>query len=441
MLCFPQGFVWGAATSAFQIEGAVGEDGRSPSIWDTYVQIPGKIRDGSTADVSADSYHRYLDDIRCLGELGVGAYRFSIAWPRVIPDGRGATNAEGIDYYDRLIDALLENGIQPYVTLYHWDLPQRIEDEVGWQSREMADIFADYAACMVAAFGDRVKHWLTFNEMQAFVAQGYGSPRKAPGKCLAEQDVVQIFHHVLLAHGMAVKRMRAEGDDLVIGTAENPQPHVPVIATEENIEAARRAWDDHIGRLFEPMYNGRYPDDLDLYPEIREGDMELIQSDLDLLGLNFYTGSYVEAADDRPYYRRIPFPDYHPCAPTARWIQHLPEAVYWGVRFAVEKYGPPAIYVFENGYPIPSDSDPEEGLADVTRIMFVRSHLHWLYRAITEGFPVRGYFFWSLMDSFEWISGYESRFGLYHVDFETQLRTPRLSARWYREVVAHNGLL
>ncbi len=441
MMTFPEGFVWGAATSAFQVEGAAREDGKAPSIWDTHVHKPGTVRDGSNADIAADSYHRWREDIECLNELGADAYRFSISWPRVIPDGRGPGNQKGFDYYNRLIDALLENGITPYVTLYHWDLPQALEDQVGWESREMAGIFADYAGRMVAAFGDRVTHWLTFNEMHALVDQGYGTGTKAPGKKLPEKEVTQVYHHVLLAHGKAVRRMRAERDGLQIGTAENPRACVPVVATEENIRAARIAWDRQIGFLFEPMYNGRYPDGLGVCPDVREGDMETIRADLDLVGLNFYFGTYVEASDEPPYYRRFPWPEYHPAAPSEGWIRMIPEVVYWGVRFAAERYDVPAIYVFENGFPLPGDEDPEQNLNDVSRIMFVRSYLTALHRAVREGYPVKGYFYWTLMDSFEWASGFGSRFGLYRTDFETLERTPRLSARWYGEVAARNAIV
>jgi beta-glucosidase len=442
MLPFPKDFLWGVATASFQIEGGVREGGKSPSTWDTFVHTPGRVRDGATADVACDSYHRYLDDVRCMRELGVGAYRFSIAWPRVLPAGRGALNPAGVDYYHRLIDALLAARIEPWITLYHWDLPQVLEDEGGWQRREMAETFRDYAVKMVELFGDRVTHWAPFNEIQAFVEQGYGWTIKAPGLDLPAAETMQVLHHVLLGHGLAARAMRQARPGLLIGTAENPLPMMPVIETPENLAAAHRAWDRRIGHVLAPLVHGAYPDDLDHYPaDVRTGDMAAIQSAPDFMGLNVYNGNFVEADDGPLGYRIVPYPKAHLRAPTETWIDIAPEAAYWGARLTREKYGDIPIYILENGYPTPGDASPEDDRDDLTRIMFVRNCLAWLQRAIAEGVPFQGYFLWSLIDSFEWISGKTSRFGLYRVDWDTLERTPRRSAEWYREVIRRNALV
>jgi beta-glucosidase len=441
MLTFPQDFVWGVATSSIQIEGAVDADGKSDSVWDTYARTSGRIRDGSTPEPGAHSYRRYADDVRCMCDLGVRAYRFSLAWPRVQPDGRGALNRQGLDYYHRLIDCLLEHDIAPWITLYHWDLPQVLEDAGGWRERWMVDLFAHYAEAMVQEYGDRVKHWITFNEIHAFVGQGYGDGWKAPGLCLPAAELAQIYHHVLLAHGAAITAMRAQRPGLQIGTAEHPQPPVPAIATPEHIAAASRAYDERIGFLFQPMALGSYPDGLAHYPTIEDGDMESINQPLDFWGFNMYTGPPVVACDQAPGYRILPLPEYHPHAPTQGWLRLMPEAMYWGVRFAQEKYGPLPVYFMENGFSTPSDAPDEADRDDVTRIVFIRAYLRALHETIAEGYPVKGYFLWSLMDSFEWVSGYTCRFGLYRTDFETGKRTPRLSAEWYREVIRSNSLV
>ena len=440
MLTFPEDFTWGVATSSFQAEGGARADGKGPSIWDLYVHQPGNVVDGATADVAIDSYHRYRDDIRCMQDLGVGAYRFSLSWPRLIPDGSGPLNGPGVDYYNALIDGLLEAGITPFVTLYHWDLPVPLHEQGGWREREMAHVFADYAGRMIDLFGDRVKHWITFNEIHAFVDQGYGGTSKAPGLDLGHAEVAQVYLHVLLAQGLAVRAMRAKRSGLSIGNAENPRTAVPLIETEDHVQAASRAFNEQVGFLFEPAFHGRYPAEMREHPsDICNGDMETIRCDLDFLGLNIYTGRYVEPVEEAPGYRFVPMPEYHPAAPTERWLKILPEAMYWGIRTSVEKYAPDEIYIMESGFPLP-EQDPEPEGADLPRMTYLRPYLQNMHRAVQEGYPVRGYFYWSLMDNFEWRSGFTSRFGHYHTDFETLQRSPRRSAKWYSEIIRRNAI-
>ncbi|MFW5870808.1 MAG: glycoside hydrolase family 1 protein [Candidatus Sumerlaeota bacterium] len=442
MLNFPDDFKWGVATSSIQIEGGAETDGKSPSVWDVYVRESGMVRDGATPAVACDSYHRYETDIAMMKDLGVNAYRFSMSWPRILPEGRGPINQKGADYYNRLIDALLENGIEPFVTLYHWDMPQSVEEDCGWRDRRIADIFAYYAETAVKIYGDRVKQWVTFNEIDAFLGQGYAGNSKAPGHNLPPEEMPQVYHHVLLSHGAAVRAMRAVRDDLSIGCAENTQSPIPVIETPENITAAKRAWDIDIGRLFQPMALGSYPEGLERYPEdVRTGDMELIGSGVDFMGANIYGGHYVEATEDEKGFRYVPFPEGYPASAKENWLRVTPEAAYWCARLCAEQYNVSKVYMMENGFSTPGDRPARNDRDDLDRLSFLRQYLTWLHRAIDEGYPVRGYFLWSLMDSFEWISGFTSRFGIYHTDFETLERKPRLSAEWYKAVVRNNRLM
>jgi beta-glucosidase len=440
MLRFPDAFVWGVATSAFQIEGASDADGKSPSIWDTFVNTPGTIADGSTADRSADSYHRMEDDLACLSQLGVGAYRLSFSWPRIIPQGHGRLNPAGLDYYHRLIDALLQRGITPYVTLYHWDLPQVLQDRGGWENRETAAHFSDYAAAMVLHFGDKVRHWITFNEINPLVAQGYGSDQKAPGLQLEPKALMQVYHHLFLAHGLAVKAMRCANPNIRIGIAEAPMAPVPLIEDEAHIHAANLAWNDAIGLVLDPLLLGSYPQGLAHYPTMQQDDMALIAAPLDFVGINVYTGNYVEPSQKPPFYRTIPFTNHFAASPAEPWLRIVPESMYWAIRLCHEHYGPRSIYIMENGCALPTAPSLQREIEDSGRIMYLRAYLASLHRALGEGYAVDGYFLWTLMDCFEWKSGLGSRFGLYHTDFKSLVRTPRKSALWYREVICHNSV-
>lgn len=445
---FPEGFWWGAATAAYQIEGAARVDGRKPSIWDTFSHTPGKTERGDTGDVACDHYHLYERDVALMRELGVKHYRFSIAWPRIIPDGRGTVNEKGVDFYRRLVDALLRAGVTPHATLYHWDLPQALQDRYeGWQSREVVDDFAVYAHEVVKRLGDRITNWMTLNEIATFARYcGYGvgsAGEHAPGLCLArERDRWQVCHHALLAHGKACQAIRAASPTrCCVGIAENFESFVPVIETLEHVEAARKAFTetDTNGAIITPLLTGRYDPVWwetrgNEVPQVRDGDLKTIAQPLDALGFNCYTGNYVASAESG--YEVIPSFDGYPKM-NMPWLNVVPESIYWGVRMLSEALGARSLRVFvsENGCADGTAADADGHVNDIDRVMYLRAYLRNVKRAHAEGYPIVGYFPWSLIDNFEWACGYEKRFGLTHVDFNTQTRTPKLSYHWYREVI------
>lgn len=440
---FPEGFRWGSATSAYQIEGAVKEDGRGESIWDAFSHTPGKIANNDTGDVASDSYHRYREDTQLLKGLGANAYRLSIAWPRIFPKGRGKPNRKGVDHYNRVVDNLLENGIEPHVTLYHWDLPTALPG--GWQSCDTAQAFADYAGYMAEQLSDRVDHFITMNEFRSFVDGGYLGGLHAPGLRLPLQEVHQVGHHALLAHGMAVRAIRAQAKRPVqIGFAENPMSPVPVIDTPEHVEAAKRAMRLMNGPYLTTIMEGQYPEELLLPtarpPKIADGDMALIGSPLDFLALNVYAPTYVKAAPDtKRGYAVVTTPRSFPRM-SLPWLLVGPEAGYWAVRLASDLWKPRALYISENGCSA-DDTLVNGQVNDIDRVMFLRNYLTQLGRATREGYPLKGYFLWSLLDNFEWADGYSKRFGIHYVDYATQQRIPKLSATWYREVIRRNAVV
>ena len=444
---FPDGFLWGTATSAYQIEGAVNEDGRGRSIWDTFSHTPGKIGDNSNADRANDHYHRYKEDVRLIRDLGVRAYRFSIAWPRVFPQGTGAPNPKGLDFYDRLLDELLANGIEPYATLYHWDLPQALQDRVGgWQSSETSRAFGDYAAYVAARLTDRVKNIFTVNEGGRFVNFGYGWGIDAPGLNLTVAEVNQVRHHVVLGHGLAVQAIRASGRaGTRVGPAENIVACVPAIDTPENIRAAEIATRELNSGLLGVMLEGKYTDGYLTFagaaaPKFTAEELKIISSPIDFVGLNIYAPQhYVVASDRKSGFAVLPFPDSFPHM-DSEWLRIGPETIYWAPRLAAKIWNIDTIYISENGTSSSDKLTADGKVYDLDRIMYLRNYLTHLQRATAEGVPVRGYFLWSLMDNFEWIFGYEKRFGLYRVDFETQARVAKLSASFYRDVVARNAI-
>jgi beta-glucosidase len=442
-LQFPGDFLWGCATSAYQIEGAVGADGRGATIWDTFAHTPGKTYQGQTGDVADDSYYRFPQDVKLLDALGAKAYRFSIAWARIFPQGKGQPNPAGIAYYDRLVDELLKHDIAPYVTLFHWDLPQALPG--GWQSRNTAKAFADYAGFVARRLSDRVRHFMTTNEIVCFTDLGHKIGQFAPGLKLGAAAVNQIRHHAVLAHGLGVQAIRAGAvSGTQVGFAENPKVYVPVIETAEHIDAAKRAFRLENAPFVSTVLEGRYPDEYleregANAPKVEAGDLKAIGSPLDFVGLNVYQPEYARADGSTTGYAVERRPTSYPRM-ASPWLFVGPEAMYWAVRSVTELWNPKAIYITENGCSGEDYRDGAGRIEDTDRVMFLRNYLTHLHRAVSENYPVKGYFLWSLIDNFEWADGYSKRFGIYHVDFDTQTRTPKRSALWYREVIARNAV-
>jgi beta-glucosidase len=446
---FPKNFVWGVATAAPQIEGAAFEDGKGPSVWDAFARRPGTIRDGSNLDVSCDHYHRFPEDFALMAELGVKNYRLSIAWPRIFPTGRGAVNPKGLDFYHRLLDAMIERGITPWVTMFHWDLPQALEEKGGWCARATADAFATYADTLVKAYGDRVRHWITVNEIHCFTKLAYGGwGDKAPGLDKGPAAVNASYHHALLAHGHGVRAVREHGRrGSLVGFADNTQLAVPFTETPDDIAAARAYYIDQQIQTQDPIFQGRYSELFRRragkhFPKVLKDDFALISAPTDFLGQNIYSAEVVRAPRVRGAadYEQIQFPPRY-FAADASWIRVVPRALYWGARFATELHGVKNIYFTENGSGW-FDSDPAGGeVNDLHRLELARLCLGEVRRAIADGAPIRGYFHWSFLDNFEWASGYTERFGLVHVDYKTQRRTPKLSARWYSQVMRENRIV
>jgi len=443
LLQFPPNFVWGCSTAAYQIEGAANVDGRKPSVWDTFSHTPGKTFHGETGDVADDSYHRYKEDVQLLKNLGVGGYLFSISWSRVFPDGTGQPNAKGMDYYQRVVDELVKNNIAPYITLFHWDLPQALPG--GWQSRDTAKAFGDYAGYISRQLSDRVGHFFTINEFLCFTDLGYKEGRFAPGLKLPDNQVNQIRHNAVLAHGMAVQAIRANAKaGTQIGLAENATVFVPVIESSEHIEAARRATREENAPFLTAVLEGKYTDGYlqregANAPKVEAGDMKIIGSPLDFVGLNVYTPDYVRADSSLAGYmvekRQTSYPHM-----ASDWLYIGPEVIYWAVRNVSDIWKPKALYITENGCSADDVVAADGRVEDTDRVMYLRNHLTHLHRAASEGYPIKGYFLWSLLDNYEWADGYSKRFGLHYVDFKTQTRTPKLSADWYREVIARNAV-
>jgi len=440
---FTEGFLWGCATAAYQIEGAAREDGRGASVWDTFSHTPGKTFNGETGDVADDSYHLYKEDVKLLRELGVSTYRMSISWSRIFPNGTGQPNSKGLDHYQRVIDELLTNNITPYVTLFHWDLPEALPG--GWQSRDTSKAFGDYAAFVGKHLSDRVHHFMTTNEFTCFTDLGYRSGQFAPGLRLPPGPANQVRHHGILAHGLGVQALRANcPSGTQIGLAENAIVFVPVIESDEHIKAAQRATRIGNAPFLTTLMEGKYPDEYLEHegtdaPKVESGDMKAIGSPLDFVGINVYTPQYVRADDSPAGFVVEPQPKSYPHM-ASPWLTIGPECIYWGVRNVCELWKPPAMYITENGTSSDDVLTPTGNVEDTDRVMYLRNHLTHLHRAVSEGFPVKGYFLWSLMDNFEWADGYSKRFGIYYVDFKTQKRTPKLSAKWYRDVITNNAV-
>ncbi|OAM91194.1 GH1 family beta-glucosidase [Termitidicoccus mucosus] len=448
---FAPDFTWGAATSAYQIEGAPSADGKGPSIWDDFSHRPEKIAGNDTGDTACDHYHRWRDDIALMRRIGLRAYRFSIAWARVLPEGDGRVNDAGLAFYSRLVDGLLDAGIQPWVTLYHWDLPLALHRRGGWLNHESVDWFGRYAAAVARALGDRVKHWITLNEPQCSIGLGLDRGIHAPGDRLSRAGVLRAWHHQLMAHGLAVRSLREHCRGPVqVGLASTGRERIPETNTPADIEAARAAYFevtaekgvDSVPLALDPVYRGRYPEAAHAVfgrdmPGIRPGDMELISEKLDFIGYNSYSGERVRAgADGRPVL--VP-PPRGRARGTLSWLNREDDCLYWAARFQTERYPGLPFVITENGYCGTDWIALDGGVHDAPRIDFTKRYLRGLARAAAEGVPVAGYFHWSLLDNFEWSEGYQPRFGLIHVDFDAQTRLLKDSALWFAGIIRSNG--
>lgn len=457
---FPQGFFWGVATSSYQIEGAWEEDGKGPSIWDTYAHTPGKIANGDTGDRANDHYHRYPEDVAVMKDIGATAYRFSVAWPRIFPDGIGTPNPRGIDFYSRLVDELLAAGIEPFATLYHWDLPQALQDRWGgWQSRETAEAFGEFAGYFAGALGDRVQHYFTINEFHSFVDMGHqgldvpiggGNTLHieiAPGLQLDDAALNQVRHHSVLGHGLATQAIRASAPaGARIGFAENMVCAVPAIDHPDYVQAALTATREGNAPYLTVMLEGRYTDAYlakagAAAPRFTDADLATISTPVDFVGINLYRpSSYVAPDDSAQGFQEIPISGSHPKM-MSNWHVLGPEVMYWAPRQVKELWDARSIYITENGCAALDVVAEDGNVYDTDRVMFLRACLDQLQHAISDGAPVDGYFQWSSQDNFEWTAGYGNRFGLVYIDFETLERKPKLSAAWFREAARRNAVV
>jgi beta-glucosidase len=447
-MSFPQSFLWGAAAASYQIEGAAFADGKGASVWDMFCRKPGAVAGGHTGDVACDHYHRYAEDVALMKAMGLKAYRLSVSWPRVLPEGVGTPNAAGLAFYDRLVDALLEAGIEPWVTLFHWDFPLALYYRGGWLNRDSAEWFGDYAALITQKLSDRVKSWMTLNEPQVYINAGHLEGRHAPGDKLPLREVIRAGHNTLLAHGRGVQAIRANAKQPArIGYAPASYPKVPLTDSRADLEAARRAFFSfnpknlwNMSWWLDPVFFGEYPaEGWRLYgadvPTLRAGDLELISQPVDFFGVNIYAGDAVRALPDGAQ-EQVPWPDGHPI--TAFEWPVVPQAMYYTARFCHERYKKP-IVVTENGLSCRDWVSLDGRSHDPQRIDFTRRYLLELERAIGDGIPVEAYFHWSFIDNFEWARGYKERFGLVHCDYTTGTRTPKDSSYWYADVIRSNG--
>jgi beta-glucosidase len=443
-ITFPEGFIWGAATAAYQIEGAWNEDGKGESIWDRFSHTPGTIAHGDRGDVACDHYHRWREDVALMKEVGLQAYRFSISWPRLLPEGRGRLNAAGLDFYSRLVDGLLEAAIEPFITLYHWDLPQALQDQGGWPARATAEAFVEYADLVTRRLGDRVEHWITLNEPFVSAMVGYLEGRHAPGHSDLD-EALAAAHHLLLSHGWAIPVIRRNSPGAQVGIALNLSGQTPASPSAADRAAAWQR-DGVVNRWFlDPLSARGYPADIvqhhgNLMEFVQAGDLEAIAAPLDFLGVNYYArgvvrSSVVTGAENAP---RTVFPN--PERTEMGW-EVYPEGLYELLGRLHFDYRFPALYVTENGAAYPDRIGPDGQVDDPLRVAFLEEHLAAAARAIGAGVPLRGYFVWSLMDNFEWAHGYSKRFGLIYVDYPTQRRVLKTSAHWYRRVIAANAVV
>ena len=439
-MSIPKNFLWGAATAAYQIEGAWNEDGKGPSIWDEFTHQKGNILNGDTGDIACDHYHRYKDDVKLMKQMGLKAYRFSISWARILPEGTGPVNQAGIDFYSNLIDELLKNGIEPFITLYHWDLPYALHLKGGWLNPQSPDWFEEYTKLVVQSFGKIVKHFITFNEPSVFIGLGYMGGDHTPGYKLQTKEILMIATNVLLSHGRAVSVIKGSIPEAQVGITLATQPQIPLTKKDEE-NAYKTYFDEGLNNLgciwgmpfwVDPIVFGKFPKKLvkeasDKFPKLTKKQLESIGQKIDFIGLNIYEARYNGDFKRKPGYPHNEL----------GW-DIFPEALEWGIKLNYKRYGLP-IYITENGITCHDWVSLDGKVHDPNRIDFLARYLHGLKKAADEGADVRGYFYWSLMDNFEWAKGYNPRFGLIHVDYDTQKRTLKDSAGWYKNVIETNG--
>jgi len=431
---FPHNFLWGAATASYQIEGARNEDGKGESIWDRFSHTPGKTTNGDTGDIACDHYHRYLDDIALMRRIGLKAYRFSISWTRILPAGKGAVNTAGLDFYDRLVDALCAANIEPYITLHHWDYPQTLYEDGGWINRDNLGYFADFAAIMAKRLGDRIQSWATFNEPGVIATDGYITGEHAPG----EQDIlkgIQVTHNLMVAHGLAVQALRGVNPNLRVGIVLNQWMADAAADDPQSIQQAEKAWNTSETTFLHPIFKGYYhPAQVEMagntLPEIRAGEMAVISQKLDFLGINFYSRNLYNA---QGHVGEVPDSEYtemgwEVCAPALRRMLNKIN----------NDYDVPPIYITENGAAFTDEVSADGKVHDPRRLDYLKNHFIQTRLAMQDGVDVRGYFVWSLLDNFEWGHGYTKRFGIIRVDYETQERIIKDSGEWYADVIRKN---
>lgn len=459
MNIFPNDFIWGSATSAYQIEGGYNIDGKGPSIWDVFSHIPGKTHKGQTGDIACDHFAKFKEDIELISQMGLPAYRFSISWPRILPRGRGEVNRGGINYYNELIDTLLENNITPWVTLYHWDLPLALQLEMdGWLNPKISDIFADYASVCFDHFGDRVKHWITINEAWVVSILGHGQGVFAPGRTSNDEPYLA-GHHLLLAHAKTVETYREKYQPIqngIIGISNNCDWREPKTNSPEDIRAAQRALEFFLGWFADPIYKGEYPESMvkrlgDRLPKFSKEEGQLVKGSTDFFGLNHYTTMFAAESsgdiDETSVYGNGGISEDQDVAlsvdPSWKSTGMGWSIVPWGcnklLHWIDQRYDHPQIFITENGCAFP-DIIQNGKVDDTFRVEFLTGYIEQCHLAIEQGVNLKGYFVWSFMDNFEWALGYSKRFGLHYVDFNTQKRIPKESARWFTKVIRNNGL-
>lgn len=441
---FPKGFLWGAATASYQIEGATEADGRGVSVWDTFCATPGKIMDQSSGKDACRHYEKMEEDLDLMKSLNLGGYRFSIAWPRVLPQGIGQVNEKGLDFYERLVDGLLKRGIKPNATLFHWDLPQALEDKGGWLNRDLCHIFADYAHIVSKRLGDRCFMYATHNEPQVVMWCGYAEGVHAPGHKVNKQELSQVAHHLMLAHGKAITAMRANTKTAQLGIVLAPTPVWPQTSKPEDVAASEIHWEDTNDWWARPLLEGKYPEaawkrrGLDV-PKMEAGDLKEISAKIDFYGINYYAPARTQASAKESGYEGAPHPEGSDFQSMPGWEIFAPGLQNELVQFS-RRYPKVPIYVTENGMSIAEDKvNGDGGCHDPRRLNYVKQHLIACQRAIEQGVDLRGYFVWSLMDNFEWARGYTQRFGIVHVDYESFKRTPKDSAKFYAQAALENG--